>query len=827
MAGGINTPSGRDYHKGSSQSGINIPSGGGYYINNSLSGINIPLGSTYMINSVTTTITNDNDITPTYYVSSTGNDNNNGTSSATPWQTLTKVNSHSYSAGDVIAFKRGDTFYGTLSTLSSGTNGNPIIYTAYGSGTAPIITGFSNITSWTDKGNNIWESTNAISTLDTCNMVAISNVNIPMAKIPKVFVSTATNLALNKTIVASSTETNDFLPEYANDGDSNTRWSSNASDGEWIYVDLGSTHTIAQIQLAWEAAYPSAYRVEVSNNLSSWTTIYTTSSNTGGTNNLLNLNSSGRYVRVTSITRATEYGISLWEFAVYDTAVEVSDNVWTTTNGYYTIASHADATSLTSNYLTGNPNWSGAQVVTRSNNWTYHAARVSSQTTDTLHLSSDLEMLDNFGFFIQDDIRCCTEQNDWYYNPSTKKLSIYSTSQPSNVKVANIENLIDIGASYVTIQNLNFIGSNGSILLSRWTNTNLSMIDCQLSFSGEDAVYCENMTHTTFTGNIIKNTNGVGINMGNSYYHTITDNNLENISIYPGMKASRNYGSSFGAITFASNSNCLRNVIKNTGYNGIGFGGQNILIKHNFVDTFCTIQSDGGAIYTFKGDLANVRITENVLINGIGNTPGSPSNFGAAGIYLDEESGNCEVDHNSIANTYWYGIQCNLNIGGVNFHHNTLYNASYHQFYASYWEVMDYPLNTLFNYNTLVAISPTQDCLGFGFANRDPDTGEEIFIQSYSLNNNIYANLITNDNIVNSNNSLLTLPQWKAKGEDANSVLSSQLISSIDDVTFYYNETSVDKTIELSSNMIDPAGVTYTTSITLAPFTSKVLMIDN
>ncbi len=76
-----------------------------------------------------------------YYVSSSGNDANNGTSTSSAWQTLSKVNSSmsSFVAGDVISFKRGDTFTGRLILTKSGVSGNPIIFTNYGSGNIPVF----------------------------------------------------------------------------------------------------------------------------------------------------------------------------------------------------------------------------------------------------------------------------------------------------------------------------------------------------------------------------------------------------------------------------------------------------------------------------------------------------------------------------------------------------------------------------------------------------------------------------------------------------------------------------------------------------------------
>lgn len=76
----------------------------------------------------------------TYYVSNTGSDAANGTSTGTPWQTITKVNAGTYIAGDQILFNGGQTFTGSLlfSTNSSGTSGNPITIDSYGTGNATI-----------------------------------------------------------------------------------------------------------------------------------------------------------------------------------------------------------------------------------------------------------------------------------------------------------------------------------------------------------------------------------------------------------------------------------------------------------------------------------------------------------------------------------------------------------------------------------------------------------------------------------------------------------------------------------------------------------------
>ena len=133
--------------------------------------------------------------------------------------------------------------------------------------------------------------------------------------------ATATDLALNRPVVASSIQYQKLAAKYAVDGNVYTRWSSAWSDPQWIYVDLGSVYNITGVTLYWERAYGKSFDIQVSTNATNWTTIYSTTSGTGGTRTLTGLSGSGRYVRMYGIARGTGWGYSLWEFDVYGSSV--------------------------------------------------------------------------------------------------------------------------------------------------------------------------------------------------------------------------------------------------------------------------------------------------------------------------------------------------------------------------------------------------------------------------------------------------------------------------------------------------------------------------
>jgi hypothetical protein len=120
-----------------------------------------------------------------YYVSSTGNNANNGLTPTTAWQSITKVNSYfaSMLAGDSILFRRGDTFYGAIVVNKSGTSSLPIVISAFGSGAKPIITGFKTLTTWTSLGNGIYQSA-VPAAKTTLNMVTLDNVAVALGRYP-------------------------------------------------------------------------------------------------------------------------------------------------------------------------------------------------------------------------------------------------------------------------------------------------------------------------------------------------------------------------------------------------------------------------------------------------------------------------------------------------------------------------------------------------------------------------------------------------------------------------------------------------------------------
>ena len=105
----------------------------------------------------------------------------------------------------------------------------------------------------------------------------------------------------------------------ANDGNSATRWSSAYADNQWWEVDLGADRTIDRVELNWEVAYASRYRIRTRTSESSaWSTAASVTTDSPGLEVHTFTPRSARYVRISGDARGTQWGISLWDARVCD-----------------------------------------------------------------------------------------------------------------------------------------------------------------------------------------------------------------------------------------------------------------------------------------------------------------------------------------------------------------------------------------------------------------------------------------------------------------------------------------------------------------------------
>ncbi|BBC98576.1 hypothetical protein SRO_7400 [Streptomyces rochei] len=129
-----------------------------------------------------------------------------------------------------------------------------------------------------------------------------------------------TNVALNRPATASSSQQSygdcPCTPQLAVDGNTDTRWASDWSDPQWFQVDLGAPKALHKLQLVWDPAYAKSYEVQVSDDGSTWRSVYSTTAGDGDVD-LIDVSATARYVRLQLTARGTSWGYSLHELGVY------------------------------------------------------------------------------------------------------------------------------------------------------------------------------------------------------------------------------------------------------------------------------------------------------------------------------------------------------------------------------------------------------------------------------------------------------------------------------------------------------------------------------
>lgn len=650
--------------------------------------------------------TNVKAIGTTYYVSSTGSDLNNGTSTSTPWQTLDKVNNTTFTAGDKILFKAGDTFTGTIIPTASGTSSNSITYGMYGTGAKPVITGFASVSGWTSLGGNKWESAALSSAFSDINILSINGVNYAKGRTP--------------------------------------------DTGYWA----------------------------------STSATYTKSSNVGTITDTANLNASSN-------------------------------------------------------------NWTGAQVVFRSQRWVLDKAKITAASTNKITFNGEPSTAPGWGYFIQNDPRTLNLANEWSYNSTSKKITIYSTATPNNAKAPVVDVAVNLNnKDYITFDGIDFTGFN-STGINTTSGTGITVTNSAFNFIGIDAIYAyPNSVNLKVTNNTFSEINSRGIHGGSSDNAFISNNILNKIGNLAGM-GSNGDDSYTGIISMGDNGIVSLNSVTNAGYVGIRWDGKSSQILKNFVDTTNYIKDDGGGIYSYPqqdGTAYTTRyqgfqrtVANNIVMNSIGAVAGGePSSdySQGEGIYADGLSPNIDFTNNTI-----YKAKLGLFINGgheITATGNTIYDTERGINFMAIPDqngVQQRAHDVSLQSNILVAReSSLYTEYPIYLELKAPTLAT--WMGGFLANNNVYARVRPSNDPgliwldVNSGSDVFkSLSEWKSfSGQDANSTESPVALTTSSNLRFEYNASSNPKVVSLGEKYVNMKNVDQTCTLTI-PAWSSVVMI--
>jgi len=489
-------------------------------------------------------------------------------------------------------------------------------------------------------------------------------------------------------------------------------------------------------------------------------------------------------------------------------------------SNWLTVDSHVTNVSITDADLnSATTNWAGAEAVITKDDYTLDRCLITNHTNQTLtytSLASSSNATDNYFYFLQNDLRTLDQFGEWYYN-GTKLYMYFGSEIPSNytVKVSTINKVVlNPYLDYITVVNLNCEGANVVGISFETSADYCNILNCDVNYSGNDGIVLVG-THGLIDNSNVANVNESGITVNGSFL-TVTNNKVKKCGVIPGACA---WGSRcLGLVPIGNDNLCQYNSIDSVGYHGLYLAGSRSVVKNNLISNFCLTLNDGGGIYTDGNDATARVIDGNIVLNGIGKLGLSVGTLMVDGIYLDQFSNDVEVKNNSVAYCAYSGIKLHRAHSAVIRNNTCFSNRAGIRMQESNTANPIYDL-TVKN-NVFVANSGQYTLMWNRITSSDFGVADSnYYARPIDDNATIRTTDLTNGDVNR------TLANWQQYSqEDFHSNKSPLSITSASDIRFEYNATKTNLTKTLPGTYMDVKGTLYVNSITLAPYTSAVLI---
>ncbi len=334
--------------------------------------------------------------------------------------------------------------------------------------------------------------------------------------------------------------------------------------------------------------------------------------------------------------------------------------------------------------------WTGAECVVYAKPYSINVIKIKQHLKDTITLISNTAygISGGYGYFIQNHLATLTRQGEWYFDPATRKIYLYSPVNPSAYKVqaSGARTCVNFSSSIsgIVIRDLSFEHAN-AYAISIPSGNYISIVNCDFRNS-LNGIRCTTSSNITIDKNSFQDIFNVSVaTTAMSSNFVVTNNRIKRNAIIPGLGNDGSSGGNNAISLYCANANISYNTIDSCSYIGIRFEGYGNKIHHNEISNFNMRQFDGAAIYSFGtwasvsglGNVYGNNVVEyNYLHDGIGYRLGTNSGDGfnrQPGVYFDFLSERNTVRRNVLYNTN--GILFN---NGTHHHtavENTLYNS--------------------------------------------------------------------------------------------------------------------------------------------------------
>lgn len=560
---------------------------------------------------------------------------------------------------------------------------------------------------------------------------------------------------------------------------------------------------------------------------------------------------------LTTITGWSNLGGNIWEAST--TGVKAGNNLVLRNNLPQQVGRYPNSNAVNSGYITNTSttntsitgssnsaaiNWTGAELVYRLNRWTTERRMITTHSGLVMSFASASSTpVPQFGYFFQRDSRTLDQDGEWWQDGNNNKLRMYfSNDNPLAYLIqASITDTLLTGPNNVSVDGIIFKGA-GKTAINFSGRSGIEISNCDIYNSGEEAMLLWFCTDVHIDNCTVTNNLGGGIRVfSTSVLSTkvninVTNNTVRNTAYLSGMEKSSEHCGGIEA-RGGNTVNVLFNKVVNSGYNGIEWYGDTVMVKYNFVDSSCVMRGDGAGIYTWiasSGEPPFLNkhrfVVSNIILNSIGQNNGTNSNSfetSAQGLYADGASRFTNYDSNSVAFINGNGFHGNGNTDNkirVNTFFNCNASISLQRFAGS---------NSMRNMTVTKNIfSPYR----FRYRNLSADipalTTNSDILAIGVLDSNYYS---TNDSIDTSLSTVTTNANGSGYSENYRSfsyikgTIGQEIHSSSIPNTgsFYYNSLKTPFVTSLNGHIKhDSDGNNYVGAIILQPFTSVVLFDD-
>lgn len=476
----------------------------------------------------------------------------------------------------------------------------------------------------------------------------------------------------------------------------------------------------------------------------------------------------------------------------------------------------------------------GGYAVIRNNRTVISRNVITAKSGDDITFTPTYSGVDvGFGFFLEGSPALDLD-NEWWYNTGNNKLRVYSSSgTPASVIATSQQYLVTIGShDYISFYGIDFKWCQEDMIELTDCN-NVSITYCNFTYSGITALSIGGTTNhnITFSNNAISyiNNDAAHIYGGDNDGMLIQNNTFTNIGSFEGQGAN-SFGAYSGVVlegAACSNTEVSYNVLTNIGGMGLTGGGENVLIKNNYIENSLMYTDDIGAIYMQEGTATGKRITGNI-INIVGQYADQSAPAGsdgqAMGIYSDGGNKYTEIDSNTITGVH-YGNGIYMDDGqDINIHNNTVYGST--QGCAIDYLPSSIDITGLiFKKNVLFQRDATSYC----FSPQNQGAGASISTWG-TIDSNWYSRPEAQTTVIYSWDgsgaaSSYTISGWSALyGFDTHSQGSPAWATSSND-TLMYNATNATVNVNTSRMYKDIFGNVYDGNVPLTPYRG-ILLFD-